>query len=77
MRFSKSVAADKIRDTSSSSDARCFGNCVTHTKASFDERESVVEEILKSKAEQIPDFKVKLNDKNKNTVFTETTCDMA
>ena len=70
------IAADKIRGASSPIDARRIGNCVTQTDAWMDERETVMEEILKSKMDQVADFKIKLKESNKNTVFAETTYDM-
>ena len=69
-------AAKKVREAATTFDAKQIGRMITDPQEWSKEKEIVMEEIVSSKYEQIPDVKIKLENSNSRTVFAEGTYDM-
>ena len=69
-------AAKKVREAATAFDAKQIGHKITDPQDWSKEKEIVMEEIVSSKAEQIPEVKIKLENSNNRTIFAEGTYDM-
>ena len=69
-------AAKKVREAATAFDAKQIGHKITDPQDWSKEKEIVMEEIVSSKAEQIPEVKIKLENSNNRTIFAEGTYDV-
>lgn len=69
-------AAKKTREEGTALDAKRIGHTVRDPQGWHKEKETVMEEIVSAKVEQIPKVKAKLENSNSSTIFAEGTFDM-
>lgn len=69
-------AAKKVREAGTALDAKRIGHTVKDPQGWHKEKETVMEEIVSAKVEQIPEVKAKLENSNSSTIFAEGTFDM-
>ena len=68
-------AAEKVRSAKTALDAKRIGATVRDPQDWATEKLEVMEEIVSSKAEQVPEFRSKLESVGSNAVFAEATLD--
>ena len=68
-------AAEKVRSAKTALDAKRIGATVRDPQDWATEKLEVMEEIVNSKAEQVPEFRSKLESVGSNAVFAEATLD--
>ena len=68
-------AAEKVRSAKTALDAKRIGATVRDPQDWVTEKLEVMEEIVSSKAEQVPEFRSKLESVGSNAVFAEATLD--
>lgn len=78
LQFTKAVrsgdmdAVQKIRESSTALEAKRIGHTVKDPVGWNEERESVMEEIIIHKVDQVKDFRAKLERADTKTVFAES-----
>uniref|UniRef100_A0A8W8IUL8 NADAR domain-containing protein n=1 Tax=Magallana gigas TaxID=29159 RepID=A0A8W8IUL8_MAGGI len=76
IRSGNTDAAQKVRDAETALDAKRIGNSVKDPQGWSDDKETVMEEIVTAKADQIAEVKAVLEKLDSNITFAEGTFDM-
>lgn len=76
IRSGNTDAAQKVRDAETALDAKRIGNSVRDPQGWNDDKETVMEEIVTAKADQIAEVRAVLEKLDGNTIFAEGTFDM-
>lgn len=76
IRASDLGAAQKVREAETALEAKRIGHTVTDPPGWSDDKETVMEEIVTAKFDQVAEVRTKLESTNSNTIFAEGTFDM-